>query len=201
MSKVQVEIIGISASASAGGGYALLLKEVFGPRRIPIVIGSFEAQSIAAILENIKPPRPLTHDLLRSVINELGAIVVEVFIDEIIEGTFYSKLILELSGLTIDIDSRPSDAIAVAVRTKSPIYMNSTVIDRTGFVPSSDTIISKSAEKLEKDSVNDEFISHIASSQANISYLEKQLKDAIEKEDYERAASLRDEISKLTKNS
>ncbi len=201
MSKVQVEIIGISASASAGGAYALLLKEVFGPRRIPIVIGSFEAQSIAAILENIKPPRPLTHDLLKSVIEELGATVVEVYIDEIIDGTFYSKLILELSGLTIDIDSRPSDAIAIAVRTKSPIYMSSTVIDRTGFVPSSDTILSKSSEKLEKDSAEDEFLAFTASYQAKISYLEKQLKDAIEKEDYERAASLRDEISKLTKKS
>ncbi len=123
MQKVQCEILGLSSSPSAGGAYAILLKESGGARRLPIIIGAFEAQAIALEIEGIKPPRPHTHDLLKQVIENLGATINEVVIDELRENTFYAKIIVEISGLTNEIDSRPSDAIALAVRTQSPIYV------------------------------------------------------------------------------
>ncbi len=196
MNKIRVDIIGLSSSPSVGGAYALLLKESYGSKRLPIIIGSFEAQAIASALENITPPRPMTHDLMKSIIEELGASVVEVFIDELVENTFYAKLILEIAGVTTSVDARTSDAIAIAVRTKADIYVNEIVMDRAGFIPTSESILSNSANSLSDDEIEE--ISSSASFEAKISYLEKQLKDAIEKEDYERAAKLRDEITKLT---
>jgi len=97
LNKIQVEILGLSASPSAGGAYALLLKETYGVRRLPIIIGSFEAQSIALEMEGIKPPRPLTHDLLKNVIDHLGATITEVIIDELRDNTFYAKIKLDVS--------------------------------------------------------------------------------------------------------
>ncbi len=197
MDKVKVDIIGLSSSPSVGGAYALLLKESYGSRRLPIIIGSFEAQAIASALENITPPRPMTHDLLKNIIDELGASVVEVFIDELVENTFYAKLVLEIAGVTTSVDARPSDAIAVAVRTGADIYVNETVMDRAAFIPSSNSEIpaaEKSEAGLEAETEN---IS-TSSFEAKLSVLEKQLKEAIDNEEYERAARLRDEISRLT---
>ncbi len=197
MDKVKVDIIGLSSSPSVGGAYALLLKESYGSRRLPIIIGSFEAQAIASALENITPPRPMTHDLLKNIIDELGASVVEVFIDELVENTFYAKLVLEIAGVTTSVDARPSDAIAVAVRTVADIYVNETVMDRAAFIPSSNSEIpaaEKSEAGLEAETEN---IS-TSSFEAKLSVLEKQLKEAIDNEEYERAARLRDEISRLT---
>ena len=108
---------------STGGAYAILLKEVEGSRRLPIIIGAFEAQAIALEMEGIKPPRPLTHDLLKTIVDNLGANVVEILVNELKDNTFYAKIILEVSGLTNEIDARPSDAIALAVRTFAPIYI------------------------------------------------------------------------------
>ncbi len=197
MDKVKVDIIGLSSSPSVGGAYALLLKESYGSRRLPIIIGSFEAQAIASALENITPPRPMTHDLLKNIIDELGASVVEVFIDELVENTFYAKLVLEIAGVTTSVDARPSDAIAVSVRTGADIYVNETVMDRAAFIPSSNSEIpaeEKSEAGLEAETEN---IS-TSSFEAKLSVLEKQLKEAIDNEEYERAARLRDEISRLT---
>ncbi len=196
MNKIRVDIIGLSSSPSVGGAYALLLKESYGSRRLPIIIGSFEAQAIASSLEKITPPRPMTHDLLKSIIDELGASVVEVFIDELVENTFYAKLVLEIAGVTTSVDARPSDAIAIAVRTKADIYVNEVVMDSAGFIPTSESILSGSGESLSEDETQE--ISSSASFEAKLSYLEKQLKDAIDKEDYERAAKLRDQIAKLS---
>ena len=123
MQKIQCEILGLSSSPSTGGAYAILLKEINGVRRLPIIIGAFEAQAIALEIEGIKPPRPLTHDLLKHVIDNLGATVLEVIIDELRENTFYAKILLEVSTLSNEIDSRPSDAIALAVRAQAPIYV------------------------------------------------------------------------------
>lgn len=117
MNKVLVEILGLSSSPSAGGAYALLLKETYGSRRLPIIIGAFEAQAITLEIEGIKPPRPLTHDLLKSLIDNLGANVSEVIISELKENTFYAKIKIEVSSMENEIDARPSDAIALAVRT------------------------------------------------------------------------------------
>ena len=129
MDKVQCEILGLSSSPATGGAYAILLKEMNGNRRLPIIIGAFEAQAIALEIEGIKPPRPLTHDLLKSVIDNLGASIIEVIIDELKENTFFAKIIIEVSALTNEIDARPSDAIALAVRAQSPIYATESVME------------------------------------------------------------------------
>lgn len=207
-----MEIVGLSSAPSMGGAYGLLLKESYGSRRLLIVIGVFEAHAINIALEGIEPPRPMTHDLLQNVIRDLGAELQEVFIDEVVDKTFYAKLILNVANLTLEVDSRPSDAIALAVRTGSPVYVNETVLDEHGILPTSDSIISKTAEELEKEMEADndlenleelEFEMDEKNAEGNerfetkIANLERQLKEAIDKEDYERAAKLRDKINEL----
>lgn len=196
--KVEVEILGLSSSPSAGGAYALLLKETYGTRRLPIIIGAFEAQSIALELEGIKPPRPLTHDLLKSMIDNLGATVNEVLIDELKDNTFYAKITVEYSSITNQVDSRPSDAIALAVRTEAPLFVAESVMQAASFVPASEEeeknfTPPKKAESTEKPGVKPTGETKVASLQDN-------LREAIEKEDYERAAKLRDEIERLKGN-
>lgn len=197
MRKVQVEILGLSASPSAGGAYALLLKEVYGSRRLPIIIGSFEAQSIALEIENIKPPRPLTHDLLANVIENLGGTVVEVIIDELRDNTFFAKIKLEISTMTNEIDSRPSDAIALAVRTGAPIFVSEEVMRVASFVPSTEETDEKFFSLKDEDEEESQNQSQNNIQDTKIAKLQNQLREAIEKEDYERAAKLRDEINKL----
>ncbi len=194
MNKVQVEILGLSASPSTGGAYALLLKEVYGIRRLPIIIGSFEAQSIALEMEGIKAPRPLTHDLLKNVIEHLGGTVTEIIIDELKDNTFHAKIKIEIASFTHEIDSRPSDAIALAVRTGSPLYVAEEVMRLAAFVPSSEDIEEEShPESEEEEEEHDKKISK----ETRLAELQDQLREAIEKEDYERAAKLRDEINRL----
>lgn len=194
MNKIQVEILGLSASPSAGGAYALLLKETYGNRRLPIIIGSFEAQAIALEIEGIKPPRPLTHDLLKSLVDNLHAIVTEVIIDELRDNTFYAKVVIEVSSLENQIDSRPSDAIALAVRTGAPMYVAEEVMEAAGFEPSGDEPEEFTPKEEEKpDAPSPKTPKEIT----KLGTLQDQLREAIEKEDYERAAKLRDEINKL----
>ncbi len=197
MDKVQVEILGLSSSPSAGGAYALLLKETYGMRRLPIIIGTFEAQSIALELEGIKPPRPLTHDLMKSFVDSLGGTLQEVLISELRDNTFYGKIIVEVSGLTNEIDSRPSDAIALAVRTKTPIFVSEEVMKAASFVPSGEEEIPDQIVDEEDPFESPETRSFTASKEAQIAALQDQLRTSLEKEDYERAAKLRDEINRL----
>lgn len=191
MHKIQCEILGLSSSPSTGGAYAILLKENNGNRRLPIIIGAFEAQAIALEIEGIKPPRPLTHDLLKNVIDNLGGTIIEVIIDELRENTFYAKIIIEVSALTNEIDARPSDAIALAVRSQAPIFVAESVMDTAAFLPTEDS---------EKESLGeitgDEQIP--STKEAKIAALQDKLREALDKEEYERAAKLRDDIKKLT---
>ena len=201
MHKVQVEIMGLSSSPSSGGAYALLLKEVYGVRRLPIIIGGFEAQSIALELEGIKPPRPLTHDLMKSLIDNLGATVQEVIINELKENTFYAKIILEFSSLTTEIDARPSDAIAIAVRTNSIIYVSEDVMEAAAFVPTSEEtnpegLVDSPSEEENRNEMRHE---RVDMSETKLAALQAKLNQALEAEDYERAAVLRDQINKLRK--
>ncbi len=189
MERIQVDILGLSTSPSSGGAYALILKEVNGARRLPIIIGAFEAQSIALEMEGIKPPRPLTHDLLKNVVESLGGTLTDVYINELRDGTFFAKLSLD----SLEIDSRPSDAIALAVRFGVPIFVADKVMDEAAFVPEneeSDKIpsVGSSAES-EQDKPKPKL--------SKIEQLQQQLLDAIAKEEYEKAAKLRDEIQKL----
>ena len=192
MNKIQCEILGLSSSPSTGGAYAILLKEMHGSRRLPIIIGAFEAQAIALEIEGIKPPRPLTHDLLKSFLDNVGATVTEVLIDELRENTFYAKIILEMSTLTNEIDARPSDAIALAVRAQSPIYVAESVMDAAAFIPSEET------DKVTKKTSENEPLPN--TKEAKIAALQTKLREAIESEEYERAAKLRDDIQKLANN-
>lgn len=196
MQRVQVEILGLSASPSAGGAYALLLKEIYGVRRLPIIIGSFEAQSIALEMESIKPPRPLTHDLLRNVIENLGGTVVEVVIDELKDNTFYAKIKLEYSTMTNDIDSRPSDAIALGVRTGAPIFVAEEVMKVAAFVPSTEDA-EESSHPFENEDDSD-LTAKGNPQETKLATLQNQLRESLEKEDYERAAKLRDEINRIS---
>lgn len=198
MLKVECEILGLSAGPTSSGSFALLLKEVDGSRRIPIIIGQFEAHAIALELEGMKPPRPLTHDLLKNVIENLGATVIEVVITELRDNTFYAKIVVEVSGLTNEIDSRPSDAIALAVRAKVPIYVSELVMQEASFIPSDE----QEYERRSSASIDEQEINSppLRSKEAKIAALQDKLREAIEKEDYERAAKIRDEIKKLTQN-
>lgn len=194
MDKVQCEILGLSTNPSTGGAYAILLKEIEGTRRLPIIIGAFEAQAIALEMEGIKPPRPLTHDLLKTMVDNLGANVVEIIVSELKENTFYAKIILEASGLTNEIDARPSDAIALAVRTYAPIFVNELVMSAAAFIPSDETDIPGfETSDLESDK-------RPLSKEAQLAALQDKLREALESEEFERAAKLRDDIKRLSQN-
>lgn len=186
-----MDILGLSTSPSSGGAYALILTEVNGSRRLPIIIGSFEAQAIALELENIKPPRPMTHDLLKNLVQGLEAVVSYIFINNLSEGTFYSKIVLEHRNEVLEIDARPSDAIALAVRFGSKIYVNEKILKDAGIRSDQEPTTKKPTKnKAAKDiSVEIEI--------SKLEQLEIDLHTAIETENYEKAAKLRDQISKL----
>jgi bifunctional DNase/RNase len=189
--KVQVDILGLSTNPASGGAYALILKEVNGNRRLPIIIGAAEAQSIALEMEGIKPPRPLTHDLIKNIITSFGAELSDIVIDELRDGTFYAKLNID-SQL---IDSRPSDAIALAVRYGVQIYVAAAVMDEASFLPEEeeddDPTASITGKKEKSKPVQP------PPKMTKLEQLNVQLKEAIEKENYEKAAQIRDEIRKL----
>jgi len=189
MEKIQVDILGISSSPSNAGAYALILKELHGNRRLPIIIGAFEAQAIALELEGMKPPRPLTHDLMKTIIDTFAVSLNEVYINELRDGTFYAKLIIEGVGITEEIDSRPSDAIALAVRYAVPMFVDAEVLNEAG--------IRSDAEEEEPHEAPEPTEEPVKKYTTKYEQLQAQLKDAVEKEDYERAAKIRDELRKL----
>ncbi|MBP1648345.1 MAG: hypothetical protein H6Q30_1790 [Bacteroidetes bacterium] len=189
MERVLVDILGLSTSPASGGAYALILREVNGNRRLPIIIGASEAQSIALEMEGIKPPRPLTHDLMKNIITAFGAELSDIIIDELRDGTFYAKLNIDSQ----QIDSRPSDAIALAVRYGVQIYVAATVMDEAAFVPEEEEDEQAPPARQQKIKAQQP----PSSKGSKLEQLHQQLKEAIEKENYEKAASLRDEIRKL----
>ena len=183
MEKVQVDILGLQTSPASGGAYALILKEVEGNRRLPIIIGAFEAQSIALEIEGIKPPRPLTHDLMKNILESLDTELTEITISELKEGTFFALLSFDNQ----EIDARPSDAIALAVRFGVPIFVAEKVMDEAAFLPESED---QEASTTSKAITGETGLTKLEAIRA-------QLNEAIEREDYERAAKLRDEIRKI----
>lgn len=191
--KVQVDILGLSTNPASGGAYALILKEVNGNRRLPIIIGAAEAQSIALEMEGIKPPRPLTHDLIKNIITSFGAELSDIIIDELRDGTFYAKLTLD-SQL---IDSRPSDAIALAVRYGVQIYVATSVMDEASFLPEEEEEEKEQQPPAASGKKGKSKSTSPPPKMTKLEQLNLQLKEAIEKENYERAAQLRDEIRKL----
>lgn len=187
MSKIKMDILGLSTSPSSGGAYALILNEVDGNRRLPIIIGTFEAQAIALELEHIKPPRPMTHDLLKNVIQSFGVDINHVFINALSEGTFFANIIYNSNGDQIEQDARPSDAIALAVRFKAPIYVDSKILAEAGIASEEEGTAQEAASTSSQQPVE----------MSKLEKLENELKTAIDTENYEKAARLRDEIQKL----
>lgn len=201
MKTIQLSIIGLTYSQTQKNAYALLLGEEEGPRRLPIVIGAFEAQSIAIALEkDILPPRPLTHDLFTSLALTFNIYLKKVMIHKLEEGIFYSYLVCELNGETHQIDSRTSDAVALALRFNSPIYTYEEILEKAGIIL--DDQKSKLTNKIEsKVKSKNTKIEPVKSSEFDLKRLsEKALTNklnlALEKEDYELAASLRDELNR-----
>ena len=193
MDYIQVDIIGLSTSPSSGGAYALVLGEVDGNRRLPIIIGAFEAQAIALELEKIQPPRPLTHDLLRDLFEAIDADITDIVIDDLREGTFFAKIRYVYAGKENQLDARPSDAVALAVRSDAPIYVVPAVLDEAG-IPAEDENAPLARATDDEDEPRE-----IASSRSPVERMQAQLDKAIESEDYERAAKLRDEIEQMKK--
>ncbi len=171
--KVKLEIVGLSYSQTQSGAYALVLSETGGKRRLPIIIGGFEAQAIAIELEKMTPTRPLTHDLFKSFATSFDVKIKEVIIYNLVEGIFYSKIVCEKDGQTVEIDARTSDAIAIGVRFNCPVYTFENILSSAGILLDEAAIETESVEELEK-----------------------QLEIAIENEDYELASKLRDLINK-----
>jgi len=192
MDYIQVDIIGLSTSPSSGGAYALVLGEVDGNRRLPIIIGAFEAQAIALELEKIQPPRPLTHDLLRDLFDAIDADITDIVIDDLREGTFFAKIRYVFEGKENQLDARPSDAVALAVRSDAPIYVVPDVLDEAG-IPAEDetTPLARTTEEEEPKEVT--------AARSPVERMQAQLDKAIKSEDYERAAQLRDEIEQMKK--
>ncbi|MFN8367107.1 MAG: bifunctional nuclease family protein [Candidatus Kapaibacterium sp.] len=213
MSKIQLEILGLSASPASNGAYALILKETGGTRRLPIVIGAPEAQAIAVEMEGVKPPRPMTHDLLKNIIEQFGGTVSEVSIVDMKDSTFFAVIIID--GLSLEIDARPSDAIAIAVRFNAPIYITESILEEAGFYPENADdslgdddgdeeendlldLLRESKQETDKDDEDKE-----PPSTEGMSYFEQlkvKLAAAISKEDYEEAAKIRDEMQKIQSN-
>ena len=195
--KIQVDILGLSPTpAPGGGGYALILKEIGGERRLPIIIGSFEAQHIALELEGIKPPRPLTHDLLRNIIEQLGFSISHVYINELRDGTFFAKIKVDVGSME-EIDSRPSDAIALALKFSVPIYVSEEVMNEVAFIPEKEEEEEGEESDLFKTPETGAAEEELDPYTKRMNKLQGELKTAIESEDYEKAATIRDEIKKL----
>ena len=192
MEFIQVDIIGLSTSPSSGGAYALVLGEIDGNRRLPIIIGAFEAQAIALEVEKIQPPRPMTHDLIRNLFDAVDADVKDVVIDELREGTFFAKIRYEIGGESGQLDARPSDAVAIGVRVGSPIFVAVSVLEEAG-IPTEDDDENSAVEASESEAERPTK----AEPKSDLEKKEELLKAAITKEDYEKAAQLRDEINKL----
>ena len=205
MSLVRLNIKGISYSQTQNGAYALILSEVEGERKLPIVIGAFEAQSIAIALEKeIKPPRPLTHDLFKNFADRFEIVVKQVIIHKLVDGVFYSSLICERDKIEEIIDARTSDAIALALRFQAPIFTYKNILDKAGIYLKGDGKKQEEEEQQKENIIVDELFSNeveIKSSEPeykklSLTELNDLLDQAVKNEDYEKAARIRDEISK-----
>lgn len=197
MEKIKLEILGLSSSQSEVGHFALVLGEAHGSRRLPIIIDGFQARAIALEIENIKSTRPMTHDLIVSIAKSFGIDLVEVVITDLKDGIFYSKLIFEQDGETREIDSRTSDAVAVGVRFKVPIYTYEAVLSVAGIDVQDDDADDTEGLQDEPEKEASAEDSENAPIADKIRRLQDRMQEAIANEDYEKAARLRDEISKL----
>jgi uncharacterized protein len=195
MKKIELEIVALSHSITQTHSYAVVLGEVNGLRRLPIVIGGFEAQAIAVALERMQPSRPLTHDLMKNFMLAFNVELHEIVINDLQEGIFYSKLVCSSEHDTVEIDSRTSDALALAVRFNCPVYTYEHILESAGILtdenqPKQTSIDAGSTQKEDAVSSNENL------SGMSLEELQNLLNDVLESEDYIRAIAIRDEINK-----
>jgi bifunctional DNase/RNase len=206
LKKIPLEILGLSSSQSQSGSFALILGEKHGNRRLPIIIGMFEAQSIAIQIEKISPNRPLTHDLFKAFAEHVHVTIIEVVISDLKEGVFYSRIVCSDGATTFEIDARPSDAIAIGLRFGVPIFTVESVLSEAGIILSD---LDEAAEDEDEDDTDEDEDDDDSprpeprpseprepSGQVSLDELTKMLAQAVEKEDYEKAAKIRDELNK-----
>jgi bifunctional DNase/RNase len=207
LKKIPLEILGLSSSQSQSGSFALILGEKHGNRRLPIIIGMFEAQSIAIQIEKISPNRPLTHDLFKAFAEHVHVVIIEVIISDLKEGVFYSRIVCSDGATTFEIDARPSDAIAIGLRFGVPIFTVESVLSEAGIILSDlDEAGEEDEDDQDRDDDDDDDDSpsptprptepREPSGQVPVEELSKMLAQALDKEDYEKAAKIRDELNK-----
>ncbi len=194
MKKIQIKIAGLSYSQTRSGAYALILEEEDGNRRLPVIIGTAEAQAIAIQLENLKPYRPLTHDLFVSMANSFRIEVIEVNIIRLEEGIFYSEIVCKREHAVVKIDSRTSDAVAIALRFRAPIYVSEEIMNKAAMVFDEDNP-APSVENKKKEEEKQSDLSTFSEKE-----LKKMMKEAVDNEEYEKASEIRDELKKREKN-
>ena len=194
MNKIELEIVALSHSITQTHSYAVVLGEVNGLRRLPIVIGGFEAQAIAVALERMSPSRPLTHDLMKNFMMAFAVELHEVIINDLQEGIFYSKLVCSSEKDTVEIDSRTSDALALAVRFGCPIYTYDNILDNAGILMEGDTKKKKSSAEVTNEIGDKNNLKALS-----LEELDSLLSEVLEQEDYIRAITIRDEIKSRTK--
>ncbi len=195
MRKIEMEIVALSHTPTQSHNYAVVLGEKQGTRRLPIVIGGFEAQAIAVAMEKMAPNRPLTHDLFKNTLNSFQIELREIVINNLLDGIFYAKLICERDGETIEIDSRTSDAIALAVRFGCPIYSYEFILDAAGIVLEEGEAEARSPAPTPIRS-RKKLKSQLPLGDLSNEELQKMLEEVLAKEDYERAAKIRDEMNR-----
>lgn len=199
MKKIQLEIVGLSFSQTQSGAYALVLGEMNGKRRLPIIIGGFEAQAIAIEIEKITPSRPLTHDLFKSLAQGFNIDLKEILIYNLLEGVFYARIICSNGENEIEIDARTSDAIALAVRFNCPVYTFEFILAQAGVILEEGSVSKESQDfDLEEELVSTQTEGDFSSKSDK--ELNKMLQDALDDEDYEKASKIRDELNKRRGN-
>lgn len=201
MDKIRLEILGLSSSQSQSGSFALVLGEKPGKRRLPIIIGMFEAQAIAIEIEKIIPNRPMTHDLFKSFAGSFDFSIKEIVISDLKEGVFFAKIVCENDSNIIEIDSRPSDAIAIGLRFDAPIFTYETILAEAGIELSEEEEeeepdIQKELEQIQPQKEKPSSSKSEKLKDASVDKLNEMLNKAIEQEDYEKAAKIRDELNK-----
>ena len=196
MKKIKLEILGLSPSQSQTGSFALVLSEEGGSRRLPIIIGMFEAQAIAIEMEHITPNRPMTHDLFKSFARAFDFTVEEIIISDLREGIFFAKIVCTDGIRQKTIDTRPSDAIAIGLRFQVPIYTTDQILSEAGITSNEVEQADETEELLEQDLTSPQKSSKEALKDYSLDELTKMLSQALSEEEYERAAKIRDEIGK-----
>ena len=199
MDKISLEILGLSSSQSQSGSFALVLGEVEGSRRLPIIIGMFEAQAIAIEIEKIIPNRPMTHDLFKSFAHDFHYVIKEIVISDLKEGVFFARIVCESDNGPVEIDARPSDAIAIGLRFDAPIFTYEKILDEAGIVLTEEEEEIKEFKSSEKTGKEPEKVARKPEKSIkdlSVDKLRKLLEKALSAEDYEKAAEIRDELSR-----